>query len=65
VYAYFEDKTGRKSVSKLLSKDEVRRIAVNTPSCRVSCAARNAGAVLMSAFGGKADIDWMSSDVCF
>jgi len=23
------------------------------------------GRVPMSAFGGKADIDWMSSDVCF
>jgi hypothetical protein len=28
-YVYFEDKPGRQSAAKLLSKDEARRIAVN------------------------------------
>jgi hypothetical protein len=28
-YVYFEDELGRRSVAKLLSKDEARRIAVN------------------------------------
>jgi hypothetical protein len=28
-YVHFEDEPGRRSVAKLLSKDEARRIAVN------------------------------------
>jgi hypothetical protein len=28
-YVYFEEKPGRRSAAKLLSKDETRRIAVN------------------------------------
>jgi hypothetical protein len=28
-YVYFEEEPGRRSVAKLLSKDEARRIAVN------------------------------------
>jgi hypothetical protein len=32
-YVYFEEEPGRRSSAKLLSKDEARRIAVNSKRC--------------------------------
>ena len=34
-YVYFEEEPGRRSAAKLLSKDEARRIAVNTAKLTV------------------------------
>jgi hypothetical protein len=35
-YVYFEEEPGRRSVAKLLSKDEARRIAVNILSTHMA-----------------------------
>jgi hypothetical protein len=39
-YVYFEEKPGRRSAAKLLTKDEARRIAVNIAKFRSCCASR-------------------------
>jgi hypothetical protein len=51
-YVYFEDKPGRRSAAKLLTRDE-RGSRRTSPSCRSYAEDKP---FLMSAFGGKADM---------
>jgi hypothetical protein len=61
-YFYYEEEPGRRSVAKLPTKDETRRIAADVAKLPELLCRRQ---VPTSAFGRKADINRTCCDVCF
>ena len=60
IFIYYGEGVGRRSLARLLTRNAAR-----SPSCRSYFVERNLGQLLMSAFGGQADMRRGLLNVCF